>query len=185
MIFQNVIFALDSMWLKCDKYSMWHNLPMPTEVRQIPSTTNCVWTDSGTFSRVLLADMMVYGFFQVNALHLTDLLFRPLHNRATCGWSGGSASSSFSLSRKEELLYSYYAVQTRFAKCLKTTQKFSFWWAKQATLISLKPWQMLFCPLKILLNFVILQFKKNRQEFLRILKGQKSIVKGFEINVGS
>ena len=157
---------------------MWHNLPMPTEVRQIPSTTNCVWTDSGTFSRVLLADM-------VYALHLTDLLFRPLHNRATCGWSGGSASSSFSLSRKEELLYSYYAVQTRFAKCLKTTQKFSFWWAKQGPLISYKkPCRMIFCPLKILLNSAILQYKKNRQEFIRICKGQKSIIQGFKINFG-
>jgi len=35
---------------------------------------------------------------------------------------------------------------------------------------------MLFCPLKILLNSAILQYKKNRQEFRRIFKERKSIV---------
>ena len=44
---------------------------------------------------------------------------------------------------------------------------------------------MLFGPLKILLNFAILQYKKNRQEFIRIFQEQKSIGKGFKINVDS
>ena len=44
---------------------------------------------------------------------------------------------------------------------------------------------MLFGPLKILLNSVILQYKKNRQEFIRIFKERKSIDKGFKINIGS
>ena len=48
-----------------------------------------------------------------------------------------------------------------------------------------KPWQMLFSPSKILLSSAILQYKKNRQEFRRIFKEQKSIGKGFKINVGS
>ena len=71
------------------------------------------------------------------------------------------------------------------AQCLKTEQKISFWRAKQATLTSFqKPWQILFCPSKILLNPAILQYKKNRQEFIRIFKKRKSIGKGFKINVG-
>ena len=44
---------------------------------------------------------------------------------------------------------------------------------------------MLFCPLKIHLNSTIVQHKKDRQEFMRIFKEQKSIIKGFEINVDS
>ena len=43
---------------------------------------------------------------------------------------------------------------------------------------------MIFCPLKILLNSAILQFKKNRQEFIRIFQKRKSIKKGLKINVG-
>ena len=41
---------------------------------------------------------------------------------------------------------------------------------------------MLLCPLQILLNSAILQYKKNRQEFLI---SKKSIIKGFQINIGS
>ena len=44
---------------------------------------------------------------------------------------------------------------------------------------------MIFCPLKILLNSAILQYKKNRQEFIRIFQKRKSIKKGFKINIGS
>ena len=41
---------------------------------------------------------------------------------------------------------------------------------------------MLFCPLKILPNSAILHYKNDKQEIIRIFKGQKSINQGFKSN---
>ena len=40
-----------------------------------------------------------------------------------------------------------------------------------------KPWQIVFCPLKILINFAILQYEKNRQEFRRGKKASSKVSK--------
>ena len=81
-------------------------------------------------------------------IYLADLVLQ-----ITCWFFSECWKSSFQQKLFDIAKLRSFHIHNVCTQCLKTTFKISFWRAKWATLIFWKkPWQMLFCPLKILLN---------------------------------